>query len=418
MKKRNQWIALAMATAMIVTAAPVTSMPVIFAQEVTQTQETAEDKTQDEYKLVWSDDFNGTELNRDVWNVEEHEKGWVNNELQEYVDSKDNVYVQDGNLYLKPVETVETIQTAGEQNLLSNADFSDGFDTGWEETIANWDGIADATRTIENGTIVYDIKKAGTEDWHVQLKHKPITVEAGKTYKVSFKATSTAARTICSGVMNGTTYKQHGQNSVHLNANEETTVSYTFTPTATDDNSIYYFSLGKMAGEDAVASKITLSDLSISVAPANLLSADAFGDNAVNGVITKEVTSANMGSKPWEVQILENGINVEAGETYEVTFKASATTPRTIVAGVQKTSDDYAQYGQKVCELTTEPIEYTYEVSSNTTDANAGIYFNLGKSEQGETPDSTITISDVMMVKKAVSGTKVKKSYTVAPLSA
>ena len=97
-----------------------------------------------------------------------------------------------------------------------------------------------------------------------------------------------------------------------------------------------------------------------------------------------------------------------------VTF---ATTPRTIVAGVQKTSDDYAQYGQGVFELTTEPTEYTYEVSSNNTDSNAGIYFNLGKSDNTETPDSTITISDVKMVKRAVSGTKVKKSYTSGRIS-
>ena len=38
------------------------------------------------YDLRWSDDFNGNSLNRDDWNVETHEPGWVNAELQEYVD--------------------------------------------------------------------------------------------------------------------------------------------------------------------------------------------------------------------------------------------------------------------------------------------------------------------------------------------
>ena len=37
----------------------------------------------DGYKKVWSDEFNGDSLNRADWNVETHEKGWVNNELQE-----------------------------------------------------------------------------------------------------------------------------------------------------------------------------------------------------------------------------------------------------------------------------------------------------------------------------------------------
>lgn len=45
------------------------------------------------YTLKWSDDFNGTELNREDWNVETHKKGWVNDELQAYVDSTDNIKV-------------------------------------------------------------------------------------------------------------------------------------------------------------------------------------------------------------------------------------------------------------------------------------------------------------------------------------
>ncbi len=401
-------------SALLVSALALTTMPgQTFAEEST---DSVKKLSYEGYKEVWSDDFDGDTLNRDDWNVELHEKGWVNSELQEYVDSEENIQVKDGKLVINPVEKVETITTEGAQNLLTNADFSDGF-TGWEETIANWDKSAEATRSQGDGQIVYDITKAGTEDWHVQLKHNQVTVEAGKTYKVSFKATSTATRTICSGVMNGTTYEQYGQKYVQLNVDEETVVSYTFTPAVTDDNSIYYFSLGKMENEAAIASKITLSDISLSVEPSNMVSADAFGANADNGVITKEVNSSNMGSNPWDVQILQDGINVEAGESYEVSFKASATTSRKIVAGVQKTSADYDQYGQGTFELTTEPKEYTYEVKSSTTDSNAGIYFNLGKSADGETPDSIIKISDVKMIKKVVPGTKVKKSYTSGRIS-
>ena len=40
------------------------------------------------YNLVWHDEFNGTELNEDDWNREEHKAGWVNNELQEYIPSR------------------------------------------------------------------------------------------------------------------------------------------------------------------------------------------------------------------------------------------------------------------------------------------------------------------------------------------
>lgn len=56
------------------------------------------------YELKWQDEFEGDSLNRDDWNVELHDPGWVNNELQAYVDSPENIYLQDGSLVIKPVE--------------------------------------------------------------------------------------------------------------------------------------------------------------------------------------------------------------------------------------------------------------------------------------------------------------------------
>lgn len=40
------------------------------------------------YYLVFEDRFDGTELDRSHWNVELHEPGWVNEELQRYVDCR------------------------------------------------------------------------------------------------------------------------------------------------------------------------------------------------------------------------------------------------------------------------------------------------------------------------------------------
>lgn len=59
----------------------------------------------DGYNLVWHDEFNGTELNEDDWNREEHEVGWVNNELQEYIPSEDYAFVKNGELVIQPVKT-------------------------------------------------------------------------------------------------------------------------------------------------------------------------------------------------------------------------------------------------------------------------------------------------------------------------
>ena len=45
------------------------------------------------WKLVWSDEFDAPEINRDYWNFEH---GYVrNNELQKYVDTPENAYIKD-----------------------------------------------------------------------------------------------------------------------------------------------------------------------------------------------------------------------------------------------------------------------------------------------------------------------------------
>ncbi len=60
----------------------------------------------DGYSLVFEDRFDGEKLNRGDWNVELHEPGWVNEELQEYVDSEENIRLKDGKLLIRPVKTV------------------------------------------------------------------------------------------------------------------------------------------------------------------------------------------------------------------------------------------------------------------------------------------------------------------------
>lgn len=52
------------------------------------------------YTLVWADEFDGTELDRSVWNVEVNGSGCGNNELEYYIDSPENVAVRDGKLVL------------------------------------------------------------------------------------------------------------------------------------------------------------------------------------------------------------------------------------------------------------------------------------------------------------------------------
>lgn len=58
-------------------------------------------RTADDWKLVWSDEFDGDQLDYSKWGVEENAFGGGNNELQLYTDRKENVRVADGHLVIE-----------------------------------------------------------------------------------------------------------------------------------------------------------------------------------------------------------------------------------------------------------------------------------------------------------------------------
>ena len=99
-------------------------------EEVTEDVVMGSDLSYDGYNLVWEDNFDAPELNRDDWNVELHEPGWVNEEWQEYVDSEENIFIENGKLVLKPVKTTDEngndYYTSGRVNTQNKKDFTYG----------------------------------------------------------------------------------------------------------------------------------------------------------------------------------------------------------------------------------------------------------------------------------------------------
>lgn len=101
------------------------------AEETTMQKETKEPVEIDaEYKLVWEDEFEEDTLNLKDWNYEYHEPGWVNNELQEYVDSPENIYIQNGELVIQAIKIVDengnVTYTSGRVNTQNKHDFKYG----------------------------------------------------------------------------------------------------------------------------------------------------------------------------------------------------------------------------------------------------------------------------------------------------
>ena len=66
--------------------------------------ETIEVTPPEGYSLVWSDEFQGNEIDTDIWNFDVGGHGWGNNEIQFYTDrttgDNRNAYVEGGKLYI------------------------------------------------------------------------------------------------------------------------------------------------------------------------------------------------------------------------------------------------------------------------------------------------------------------------------
>ena len=78
-------------------------------------------------ELVWSDEFDGTDLSSDRWLFETGAHGWGNNELQNYV-ANDNIEVSEGTLkvHAKKLDESQAVGSYSSVRLNSKSDFTYG----------------------------------------------------------------------------------------------------------------------------------------------------------------------------------------------------------------------------------------------------------------------------------------------------
>lgn len=81
----------------------------LFTNCANSSKEKAENKsaTGDDWKLVWSDEFDSDSVNADNWNFVLWDAGRVNKEWQKYVKDTSNYKIEDGKLYITATKTGE-----------------------------------------------------------------------------------------------------------------------------------------------------------------------------------------------------------------------------------------------------------------------------------------------------------------------
>ena len=61
------------------------------------------------WKIVWQDEFDGTELNLENWTFDIGGNGWGNQELQAYTNRPENVRLEDGMLVIEAREEPDMV---------------------------------------------------------------------------------------------------------------------------------------------------------------------------------------------------------------------------------------------------------------------------------------------------------------------
>mgnify|MGYP001182551747 CR=1 FL=1 len=100
---------------------------------------------------------------------------------------------------------------------------------------------------------------------------------------------------------------------------------------------------------------------------------------------------------PWDVQMSQNGIALEDGESYTLTVVASASQDKVINAALGKASSPWTSYISQSLNLTTSPQTFVIQGVMGLTDANARVVLNLG----GDAGD--VMLHEISVVKDIVS---------------
>jgi beta-glucanase (GH16 family) len=121
--------------------------------------------------------------------------------------------------------------------------------------------------------------------------------------------------------------------------------------------------------------------------------------SVVNGEYNIEVTSA--GTQDWSIQLNQEGIKLEQGKSYTLTFDASAALPRRISSALNMAITPFTTYAKDTFDLSTQKSGYSLTFKMNSpTDPNSRVEFDLGLST------ATVFLDNVSLRCNDPAGTK------------
>ena len=411
-----------------------------------------------EYSLVWEENFDGDELNTSDWNYEIHGSGWVNNELQNYGQFDDCVFVEDGDLVIQPVKEVDedgkVTYRSGRVNTMRHHEFTYGrmearirtphgrgyLPAFWmmparEMTYGSWPRggeidimeVVGAAEDSTYGTIHYGVPHNQTQ-FSYTLEDDALFSDDYHVYAVEWEPGS--IKWFVDDV-------EIGCANDWFSASTETNDPREFPAPFNKD---FYIILNVAVGGDwpGDPDETTPFDESAQMRvdyvrvyqrgwydedvqrpeqTYNFRQADENGNYVVEdawdfyaleggvGSMTYEdevitVTTDDDGTVDYSIQLVQTGLPLEDGKTYEVAFEAYSEEERTMNVCVTGPDNGYVRYMEDT-EVQLLPASmlwrtFTYTFTMNGNDDNGRLEFNMGNT--GSTAEvylRGVTISEV-----------------------
>ena len=315
----------------------------VFAEEPDSIADAYKDEG---YHLVWNDEFDGTELNTEDWNIEVHEAGWKDEQLQVYGDAS-NIEVSDGTLKLIPKAVKKELPaTRVLEGTVFDAEWSGGKE-----------GDGEGTVEVQDGTASVSVTDPGSVNSGVYLRRQNLSLIQGHKYFLRIAGVSDVDREVEVSVAEDGTGTVYGGTKALISA-KGSEINYQFDYEGEDSDQItVQLNFGTIEDyeEESIAADLTFSSVEFidltglyehtfkSALRGNGFESGwssytqdggvaSFGPK--DGEVTVNIT--NPGSVEFSVQYQQKNITLKKDHPYWVHFKASAAVDKAVKVGVME----------------------------------------------------------------------------------
>ena len=271
--------------------------------------------------------------------------------------------------------------------LIVNGTFDDGSDPWWSYGTS-------APPAVVDGQFCADVPGGTVNLWDVGIGQNDIPLVTGESYTLTFTATSSAPITIRANVqLDEEPFTAVLSQDVSLDSTPRT---FTNTGTSTVDSA--NGQLAFQVGGNAVDATVCIDDVSLlGAAPPPVDGAEqivngTFDDGTapwwwtenapaavVDGQLCAEVEGGTV--NPWDAIVGQDNITLQAGETYELSFDASASIPVGVLAKVQQQTEPWPEQLSAPTILGPELQHYSYVFTSDTDSDIQQVAFQIGGSD-------------------------------------